>query len=221
MRVDPTGALDGSPDEYVFNEKGNYVRTDAKPGEHKLIIENSNTGNRQTYNFADPVNDPKAIDKGDINRVEFVSKGQIANILKNGGAFSQANRNNKVEYIANESSNTENSTGAGKFDFSYNGIPINVKGASLDPERTRSLFIPVGDNYVHNHQNLGNFLWGAGGYSLGFNKLELSGMAHANSLLNPSLNGYPSQLDSADDQLSISRGASYAKKYDFRNIKFK
>ena len=59
--------------------------------------------------------------------------------------------------------------------------------------------------------NFGNFLWGAAGYALGFSKITLKLAAHWNSIFNYKKNGYRPQLDSKDDQKSISHGVDYAK----------
>lgn len=69
------------------------------------------------------------------------------------------------------------------------------------------------DNYVHNHMNFGNFLWGAAGYSLGFNEFELRTMAHLYTIYKHR------EFDSTDDQLSISRGVNFSKVNNYRSIK--
>ena len=66
------------------------------------------------------------------------------------------------------------------------------------------------DGVAHNPSNFGNFLLGAAGVSLGVHPMLLSIGAHANSLLFPQKNGYPSQFDSFDDQFSILSGALHA-----------
>jgi len=212
--IDPDGRY---VDEYIFNEKGKYVRTDVKPGEHKLIIENSKTGNRQMFNFADPVNDPKAIDNGKINSVEFVSKTQIAKMLASSGAFNNENRANKISYIK------ESSVLGGPLDFAYSVMPTIFENVPYEPllNMPPFLIIPEGDKYAHNYMNFGNFLWGAAGYSLGLGESTLKLGAHYNSLANSNKNGYNAQFDSQDDQLSITRGILHAKTNRFREINLK
>jgi RHS repeat-associated protein len=208
--IDPTGM---EIDDYVFNQKGDFLRIDKNDKPDRLVIENSNTGARQSYQFADPVNDPKDIANGTINRVEFVSSEQIANFLSNAGAFSTTNRENEWNYLTTESK------GGGSLDFSYSQIPFTYFDASMDPLLTPSpmLFIPEGDGYAHNHMNFGNFLWGAAGHSLGFSETTLKLGAHFNSVFNSRTNGYGAQLDSKDDQLSISRGINFSMTHNFRN----
>ena len=208
-RVDPTGALD---DDYIFNENGDYVRTDVTNKPDRLVVENSKTGATQSYQFADPDADPKAIADGTINKVVFVSVAKAGDIMGQAGAFDATNRENEWSYL-----NTE-SKGGGKLDFSYSAIPGAFPGASSDPLTRPSsmLFIPEGDGYAHNHMNFGNFLWGASGHSLGFSETTLRAGAHYNSVMNPGTNGYSRQLDSKDDQLSISRGVNFSKTNQFR-----
>ena len=208
-RVDPTGALD---DDYIFNENGDYVRTDVTNKPDRLVVENSKTRASQSYQFADPDDDPKAIADGTINKVVFVSVAKAGDVMGKAGAFDQTNRENEWSYM-----NTE-SKGGGNFDFSYSSVPTEFPGASSDPLTTPSsmLFIPEGDGYAHNHMNFGNFLWGASGHSLGFSETTLRGAAHYNSVMNPGTNGYDRQLDSKDDQRSISRGVNFSITNQFR-----
>uniref|UniRef100_UPI0039A68722 RHS repeat-associated core domain-containing protein n=1 Tax=Ornithobacterium rhinotracheale TaxID=28251 RepID=UPI0039A68722 len=216
MLIDPDGRMAVPPDDYIFNEKGDYVRTDKTNKPDRIVIENSSTGKVEgTYNFADPSEDPAAIDAGTINKVVFVGLNRIVKMLGEAGAFDKTNRENEWSYM-----NTE-SKGGGKLDFSYSAIPSEfaAEGASADPLTTPSpmLFIPEGDGNAHNHMNFGNFLWGAAGHSLGFSKGTLKAAAHYNSLFNSGTNGYPSQWDSSDDQFSIGRGVDFSKTNQFRD----
>ena len=213
--VDPDGRAAVPPDDYIFNEKGDYVRTDKNNKPDKIVIENSTTGKVEgTYNFADP-SDAKAIDAGTINKVLFVGVNRVGKMLGEAGAFDATNRDNEWSYL-----NTE-SKGGGKLDFSYSAIPTEFasEGASTHPLKTPSpmLFIPKGDGNAHNHMNFGKYLWGAAGHSLGFSKTTLKSAAHYNSLFNSGTNGYPSQWDSSDDQFSIGRGVDFSKSNQFRN----
>ena len=218
--IDPDGrmAVDAltPPDDYVFNENGNFVRIDRNNKPDRLVIENSTTGNVEgTYGFADPSADPQAIEAGTINKVVFVGMGRIGKMLGEAGAFDKTNRESEWSYM-----NTE-SKGGGKLDFSYSAIPTEfaAEGASADPLISPSpmLFIPEGDGNAHNHMNFGNFLWGSAGHSLGFSKSTLKGAAHYNSLFNSGTNGYPSQWDSSDDQFSIGRGVDFSIRNQFRD----
>jgi RHS repeat-associated protein len=217
--VDPTGM---SPvDDYVFNENGNFVRIDKNNQPDKLVIENSKTGRVDKYDFADPVEDTKQIRDGTINKVIFVSEKEIQTMLGEAGAFDENNRGlfSKYKYIWNNSGGNE------PLDFSYSVLPEKYggMGVSDDPlsktNPSSVLFLAEGDDTVHNHMNFGNFLWGAAGTALGVSLGTLKTAAHVNSRLDPKRkNGYSGQWDSADDQLSISKGWSYSfiKKYHER-----
>jgi RHS repeat-associated protein len=204
--LDPNGKSP-VPDDYVFDENGKFLRIDEKNLPDVLVVENSKTCDREYFSFADPVNDTRAIRDGTINKVVFVDQAQTANMLGRAGAFDVANNLNP-EYINKESK------GGQKLDFSYSSIPreFRLQGASSDPLNRPSpmLFIAEGDTYAHNHMNFGNFLWAAAGYTMGWGEWALRVAAHYNSLTNPSTNGYDRQLDSDDDQLSISRGVNYS-----------
>nr|WP_255494189.1 RHS repeat-associated core domain-containing protein [Hufsiella ginkgonis] len=203
-RTDPTGARD----DYIFDEEGNYNRVERNNKPDKLVVENSKTGSRQSYKFADPESDTRDIENGTIKRVTFVSSKKMTDMLGNAGALDPENRDS-WGYLSKESK------GGGALDFSYTTLPTEFgeAGASNDPLNTpaSTLFIPQGDGYVHNQMNFGNYLWGAAGHSLGFGETTLKLGAHYNSLKNSVSNGYPSQLDSKDDQLSISRGINFSR----------
>ncbi|MES2389178.1 MAG: hypothetical protein V4543_14340 [Bacteroidota bacterium] len=202
--IDPDGR---DPDDYVFNEKGNFIRQDKTDMPDRLIVENSTSGAQQVYKFASPETDPEDIASGKINSVSFVSLEKISKMLGKAGAFDSENRNNGLSYLLN------NSEGNHKLDFSYSAIPKEFPEASDYPLDAPSpmLFIPEGgDGYVHNHMNFGNFLWGASGHSLGIDILTLRLGAHFNSLAHPTTNGYTGQFDSEDDQRSINSGVNYA-----------
>ncbi|MDM1046592.1 hypothetical protein HX004_17405 [Myroides sp. 1354] len=188
--TDPTGMLE---DDFVFDEKGNFVRIDETKQPDKLVVENSKTGSRQNYWFADPVEDPKSIRDGLINKVEFVSKSSIISMIYVQGGFDSNNSSYTSFY--------QNSKGNQSFDYTYSELVNKFKDAD------RSLSLPEDDFMIHNLSNFGNFLWAATGYSLGFEYMTLKIGAHINSLINAKENGYQPQLDSKDDQEFIVKGA--------------
>ncbi|MFY7936926.1 MAG: RHS repeat domain-containing protein [Flavobacterium sp.] len=210
--IDPTGMLE---DDFVFDENGDFVRIDENDQPDKLVIENSKTGERQNYSFADPVEDTQQIRDGIINKIIFVGESDIKDMLSQQGAFTPENQDNWSNFY-------KESKGGQDFDYSYSVIPSRYgsEGASSNPLNNPSsvLFLPEGDHMVHNHMNFGNYLWAASGYTLGFSYSTLQMAAHANSLVNSKSNGYPAQLDSKDDQRSIVKGAYYSSKNGFRQI---
>jgi len=211
--IDPDGRE--PKDDFIFNQHGKFVRIDKNNQPDKLVIENSKTGARQNYQFSDPVSDTKEIRNGTINKVVFVGKNQIKSMLNQQGAFEPDNKDNWSNFY-------KESKGGHKFDYSYSVIPSEFasEGASFNPLKKPSpmLFIPEGDNTAQNHMNFGNYLWAASGFTLGFSYSTLQLAGHANSVINPGSNGYKSQLDSADDQRSIIKGANYSDRNNFRAI---
>jgi len=192
------------PDDYVFDEKGKYVRTDKNNLPNRIHIENKKTGENQYYFFADPENDSKDIDNGLIKKIEFVNYSKIFKMLQEQGAFDSDNGSLFTFY--------QKSKGGGDFDYGYSTLINEFKNPAS------SLFIVNGDYTAHNFANFGNYLWGATGYTLGYDFSTLKIGGHANSLLNSGANGYSSQLDSADDQRSIVEGAYFALINNFRSL---
>jgi len=198
------------PNDYIFDEKGNYVRTEKNNQPHRLVVENSKSKDRTNYSFADPNEDSKQIDRGIINKLLFVSEAEILGMLKEQGAFESGKFNFAWE-----------SQGGGDFDYSYSVLPNKYTEASSSPldSYSNALFLPQGDTTAHNQMNFGNYLWGATGYTAGFDYSGLQIGAHANSKFNSRRNGYDSQWDSKDDQRSIILGATHAKRAGYRSIK--
>ena len=164
-----------------------------------------------TYQFADPVGDVKDIKNGVIKNLVFVSSKKIGQILGEQGALDDANRKNSYSYLLEEGKGNQ------KLDFSMSVIPFEFPGASSKAASNSSpmLFIPEGQNFAHNHFNFGNFLFGAAGSALGVSNFVLKMGGQYNSKFNSNTNGYPSQWDSNDDQLSIELGAKYSKQFKF------
>lgn len=184
------------------------IRYDKKTKKHYEIYSNA-----LNFEFADPENDSKAIKDGLISQLVVLNEKQISDMVGEAGAFNPKNKDNKWSYIAAEGK------GGGKFDFSVTSIPSNFPGASPIQfgKYTPYLFLPQGQNIAHNHFNFGNFLFGAAGNALGFGPITLLGGAEYNSVVNSGTNGYPGQLDSEDDQLSISSGVYYSIEHQFNN----
>lgn len=109
----------------------------------------------------------------------------------------------------------------GDFDYSYSVLREKYPDASFNPKNmtSNSLFLPEGDNTAHNFMNFGNYLWGASGYTVGFDYFGLQAGAHVNSLLNSRRNGYPAQRDSKDDQRSIIKGIYHAQSHNYRKLR--
>ncbi|WAC15439.1 RHS repeat-associated core domain-containing protein [Dyadobacter pollutisoli] len=167
--VDPSGM---APDDFVFNESGKFVRIDENDQPDKLVVENSKTGAKQNYDFADPLADPKDIRNGTITTLTFVSEKDIQAMMGGQGAFGSGKLNFGWE-----------SQGGGDFDYSFTILPKKYPDANFDDNtmKSNSLFLPSGDNTAHNLMNFGNYLWAATGYTVGFSYGGLQVGAHANS----------------------------------------
>ena len=190
------------PNDYVFDEKGKFVRVDKNDQPHRIHIENKKTGENRYYHFADPINDSKDIANGIINKIEFVKEDKVFKMLSDRGAFKSENSGYKAFY--------DKSRGGQDFDFRYSTIINEFKNPS------QSLYIVDGEFTAHNFANFGNWLWGAAGYTLGYEYLSLKTGGHINSLVNSETNGYGSQWDSEDDQNSIVEGAYFSHTHNYR-----
>ena len=207
-----------------FDENGNYLRTTKDNWWHNTFvgrkghIVDSDGNVTQSFRFADPENDVEDLKNGDITKLQFVKESDIISMLSKAGAFDKENKtvNNDItdryDYILKEG------VGGGKFDFSYTGIPNQYPDASIDPLNIPSTMLFLVDGVAHNHMNFGNFLFGAGGKSLGITLPELKFGAHYNSLFKSNTNGYGSQLDSKDDQYSIRMGVRHARINGYKDM---
>ena len=158
------------------------------------------------------MNDAKDIRDGIITQLVFVRDEEMVSILRNQGAFEVG----KLGFV-------KESTGGGDFDYSFSILPNYYPEANFNPVtmKSNSLFLPEGDYTAHNFMNFGNYLWGMTGAVVGFSYAILQAGAHANSLLNSDKNGYESQLDSKDDQLSIKKGIFHSNNKNYRQYRRK
>lgn len=200
--TDPDGR---APDIYRFDEKGNYQGKTTAPGEHTGLV----TGkNGFAFKFADPLNDPKSLDNGDITQLVNVSNSSVYNALKESGVYDSNNQNNKVDFISNQS-NATSVNSEGKMDYVITA-KLDNKTLPGIPDHALYLTDTKSGKYAHNNYNFGNFLWGAGANKLGFSEGTAKLGAHLNNYLNdPKHNG---TFDSIDDQKSIHLGYEWPKK---------
>ena len=201
--IDPDGC-----DTLVFNKYGNYSHSIKSDGEHVGRYEQP-SGNPYTFTFADPINDPIAIEGGKITKLQIVKEDDIKKMLRDAGVFCDDNRKRKYGYAKEEG------VGLGKLDFSKKA----EKGmASLYEINTyKSMYLI--DGVAHNPENFGNFLYGAACEALGFSLFVTKLGAHYNSRFgDANKNGYSHQWDSQDDQFSIKCGYRHAKNRGYHNI---
>ena len=204
-----------------FDENGNYIKTEKNNLWHnfwfgrkgRIIDKDGNI--KQTFEFADPKNDIKDLESGEINRIQFVTENEIILMLSKSRVFNKENKtyNNplsqRYEYILKES------PGHGKLDFAITQVPIQYPNISTH----QTLFLV--DGMAHNRSNFGNFLWGAAGKALGLTLQELRTGAHWRALTQDGDDGYENQFDSLDDQRSILKGYQHAKKNDYKRLHYK
>ena len=196
-------------DEYQFDADGKYKGKIEKEGEHYGTIEGKNGGEKTTFKFADPENDPKSIESGEITNVVKVEDKAIANVLEESGVNDKENQDSKYTYIKTES-DASNLEGQGKMDYVVTA-QIEVNGQK-QPISGNTLYVTTTEtgNVAHNNYNFGNFLWGAGAASLGISESIAKLGAHYNNFVND--HKHKGSLDSKDDQFSISEGYKWKNK---------
>ncbi|MEE3486253.1 MAG: RHS repeat-associated core domain-containing protein, partial [Bacteroidales bacterium] len=215
--VDPNGE-----DIYVFDEDGNFSHKIAQEGEHIGRYQSGDV--TVDFKFADPINDPKAIDGESfdeygnqiiINRIEVKSVTEIDNALWNSGVYNKENQDNKWSFAMNEADASDISKGNGRMDYVVTANfergkeqkVLNDVGEVADID-SHTLYITKTKSgyYAHNDHNFGNFLWGAGMKALGFNESTAKLGADIFAIRKHG------ELDSKDDQLSIKLGYEWGKK---------
>lgn len=205
----PNGSFWKIQDDGKKEWSGRYYQ-DSKVKSRKGNTVTYEYSNPLNFEFADPESDSQAIKDGVITTLIIVTEKKVAEMIGEAGAFDPKNKDS-YDYMKKES------IGGGKLDFSTTTIPYKYAPSSTYKFGTSTpyLFLPYGDNLAHNHFNFGNFLWGTAGSTLGFSSATLSAAAQYNSVMNSSTNGYPGQLDSADDQKSIKAGVDYSAQHNF------
>jgi RHS repeat-associated protein len=223
--VDPDGR------KFVdFDENGNYQGIKKDNWWHNLWhgtkgrVLDSNGNVTQKFKFADPKGDIASLKAGEITKLIFVQEQDVYDMVHAAGAFNETNRDKPADFLSQEG------VGGGKFDFSYTAIPEKYSSASSDPLNSPSPVLFLAGNMAHNHMNFGNFLFGAGGATLGVHLGALRLGAHKNSRFpedangnriqqgSPNLNGYAPQWDSRDDQRSIKAGYFYARERGYHRM---
>ena len=212
--VDPEG-----DDWYVFTDMGDYSTKKEHSGKHRLVLSSLDEEGNQTFDFfdfADAVNDPKDIDAGIIDRIQFVTEDDITSMIEQNDGFNVSQFN----FI-------RNSKGSRQFDYSARALFDKYKISHSVHEATgglytsKALYLPEGERVAHNYMNFGNFLWAVTGYSIGIEGTTLRLGAQFNSIVNFQKNGYRPQFDSIDDQLSISLGVNYAIRHNYKKYRTK
>ena len=194
-------------DVYTFGEDGYFISSHKQEGAHYGMVLSADETLNYTFDFVDPINDPKAIDNGLINKILSLKNEQISDVLSKSGVYNIHGVKDKYSFIYRES-NANNIEGDGRMDYVINGQINNVPIVLYEDY----LFITdtQGQKYAHNTYNFGNFLWGAGADALGIPYFMVKIGSNINNYLNdPYSKG---QLDSKDDQLSIKLGFQWNEK---------
>ena len=206
--TDPNGRdtlVFGANNKYSNTIKADGTNVGMKVGEKGKFL----------FQFVDPVNDPKSIEKGEINELYFAKNATILKDLERAGVNKEENKGliDGPLYLKNHSHSGDN---GGETDFTITSEIFGTYTVGGDKYGNglpgKYLYITMVNSVMiaQNNFNFGNFMWGASANALGVNlELTLLG-AHANNYLNDSRNygkkWYERKFDSADDQRSIFSG---------------
>jgi RHS repeat-associated protein len=209
--IDPLGS-----DTAVFGGDNKFIKIN--PGGENVGMKLGKDG--FVFEFADPVNDIKAIRDKTIKSLYIVSKDEVLNELERSGVNEDENRGffDGVSYLKNHS-NSGFGEGFNELDFTISSA-IHGKRDLMGEEVGFGHFghllyiTKVNDKHIaHNAFNFGNFMWGASAKALGLGLIESLSYAQVNNILNDPGNinrpWYDKKGDSKDDQRSITFGYLY------------
>ncbi len=204
--IDPTGA-----DTAIFGSDNKFV--EIRPGGDNIGRKLGDEG--FFFNFADPENDVKSIESGEISELYIVENSIILKDLDRAGVNKEENKGiiDGPLYLKNHS---HAGTNSGELDFI---IQSEIFGSYTFGDEKIGAGLPGNKLYItkvndkmiaHSRYNFGNFMWGASANALDVSlSLTLLG-AHANNYLNDVNNQgkswYERDFDSKDDQFSITLG---------------
>lgn len=208
-----------------FNNQGRYIGAvnggfwrSLMHGEgYKGQIVNLAGGIQKEFEFADAEHDVRKIRTGVVKYLVFVKESEVAEMLAKAGAFDALNKVYNLPLSERYTFIKREGRGGGKFDFTWTQVYQRYGTSARKNENDTTPFLFLIDGFAHNRDNFGNFLFAAAGAALGLSKAELSLGGQYNSLANPATNGYTPQLDSNDDQLSISLGHAFASNRQYSN----
>ena len=122
--------VDGE-DWYIFSSSGQYREKVEMEGQHRIAIHSTETlESGDTYDhyrfvdFADPENDPKSIDNGEIDKITEISEEEIYHQLTNQGVSN-----------ASKIDSYKESGGGGAFDYYTTVIPLIIPSLICLKER--------------------------------------------------------------------------------------
>ena len=193
---------------YVFDEKGYYVRTEKNDKSANLVIENSVTKDKSTFEFNDPKTDVAAIEYNlkNLGEEEFKETKFVFTVSdKRIGEMMKESRVEYKNYVSRRIFTSTESTG-GKMDFTAYHLSVETShGANdvwdFDTELLKDkgpIFIMGDQKKAYNMFDAGNFLWGNAVNRLGGSSVD----AKSWSLWND-------PNDSQADQRAIQNGWFY------------
>jgi RHS repeat-associated protein len=207
--------------DYVFNQKGDYLRSESGGKQNQLVVENSETCAQTKYQFNDPENDGKAIENGKITRFEIMSSSKFNKMIEQSGVKTDAARKSPLTYAKKQG------VGGGLMDYGAN--------ACYSGEMSSNTFYML-DNIAYNIGDMGNYMFGYGAGELGLDYASVWLGSNGNNAVNGRKDkfpcydfgvgtyGEPGFWDSPSDQAAISRGFSnspYSKsKFDQQTNEF-
>ncbi|GEP88714.1 hypothetical protein CTE07_03590 [Chitinophaga terrae (ex Kim and Jung 2007)] len=207
--IDPDGMAPW--DNFVFNEKGRFLRIDKNNQPDKIVVENSKTQKVEgQYEFNDPKEDTKAIKEGKVTRLVFISSDQIGEQMDQNGVNNTTE--NRFVYAERESRPAGDKSllsGVSNGNLDQVTFPL-VKPGALHVVKGNGANL---DGVGYNNYDFGNFLWGQAGRKLGFNINTLKDAAHLNNAVNARSDNQNMKnntlLDSPADQKAITEGYYY------------
>ena len=172
----------------------------------RTLYETAN-GKFKTFDLGDPDADLADIEAGFLDKIQFVSEGQVEQLLEQSGVYDAAAQNDPYGYIRREG------VGFRKLDFANTptGISTIFSNTSSSLFIIDKPFINGGGKVGLNQANFGNFLIGGASSALRIPVDVMLIGAHLNSIdfWGEAVNGYRPQLDSSDDQYAIWLGSWY------------
>ncbi len=205
IRIDPTGMLD----DYIFNERGEYVDKIPTNEPDRIVIQNSQTCKVECIAILnDQKYDGKNIEKenGQYNKVFIINPSNVESVIHGSGVW--YTNENKVIYAEREGrprgdKSILSGVSKGNLDFvgKANAVPI-----------VRAFYLVEGTGKAYNGKDYGNFLFGVATNQLGMNRpLQIFG-SQINNILNSKSDNPGLEYhfwDSIEDQKAIEDGYYY------------
>ncbi len=206
--IDPDGIR---VDDYIFNKKGYFVRKEENNLPDKIVVENTHTGSKKSYELNDPNNDSKTLDYlttkyGDKTQLLFTKTSKDLNsYIEKSGVNSISAQEKPLSYAYKESKNQGDMDNWAKY-LGQEMVNAGISKTDINADRG-GFFVPNGSNKAFNAMDFGNAVWGLEMMHLGFSLSTAKAGAHGHQLLIEKARyrrgGF---LDSQGDQNAITSG---------------